>query len=654
MHNRDDVRIREFVQKLAHAAPPAPPFPDPTLLRTPSAPPVREPLGWGPKIGFAAAAVLFLVVPFFVFTGGTPPGVPDAPGATPSTAIPVEIFRYPTTDYQVVQDGFVSGSFVVPDPQNPRLVSAVVARVDDTGFEGAISINVNERDPGWPVLGELVTSGRRDMRVFRDSGSVTLSWDDGDRFVWVMGDEETQLRDLLVIGGSVTLADGEFGPATLTIGDLPDGYSILATSELRSNRSEPTLTLGGPPTEAIFPRTPPNPIVMVEVNAETHEQIAGRFPSGSRAVVRSLDGFLVSRGDSAAYVWEEYPGLTVTVSGSAPTEQLLAVAESLEFVSESQWRAIYDVPESQPALPTTTIITIDSTTTMVTHNHCQSDQINTALGTSVSDIQGPAQVVVISNIGQTDCLLERPVSLDAVLESGGVSTGSFGVSIRHHEPDQFLAPGESVAVVYEVEAGCQALEPANAIRLEMTNALVVEVPFTGELGCLRFGLLAPWSDGQLGFDDGQPEPSAEQRDLVELLMAFAVNPTPANLSKVPLSDSVVLTAGPDIAKTVATDELMDPAAWALEAEEFRGGTGPVSVLAALRGLHEWEAGFEVTIGPHSHCASPSQPRAAGLGGLTQVSIQSVATESCLQWWVVDLFVDESDEIVGITYDLWEP
>lgn len=641
MRSQDEARISEFVQKLANAAPPAPPFPD--VFESPATSPDPESLRWGQMLGFAAAVVLFLVVPFFVFTGDTPSPAPGAPETAPTTAIPLARLRYPITDHRIREDGVISASLRIPDPESLPHVSAVVAMQAQGGFEDAVSVNVIESDPGWPQIGEEVSMGNRVARVFTDSASTTVSWAAGGRFVWVQGSQKVDQETLLAIARSVIVTEGPFDSATLALGALPSGYTIFAAPRLLPSEAEPTLVLSGPPSG--FPRTPPDDVIIIEVSSESPEHVAGRFPAGRKTVVRSVDGYLASRNGSAAYVWSERPGLTVSVSGTAPPEELLVVAESLRFVSEAEWNTLYDIAGSGPALPTTTI---------PNGGLCRADQIQGELGTGVSDVQGSAQVLVLTNVDVIECLLEQPISMSQVLETGEMMTGTHGVPISTIEPkDRVLVPGESMAVVYQIDEGCGSAEGLTALRLEMSN-FAIDVPIEGVAGCLKHGFLAPWSNGQLGFEDVLTEPTLAQIGLVDHLMTFAMDPTAANHAVLSLSDEVVLTAGPEIANTVTAGDLTDPAAWVLATGEFRGGTGPVSVLSALRQLSEWPGGFDITIGPHPHCASAPQPPAAGLEDLTQISIQPAATESCLQWWVVDLFVDESNQIVGITYDIWEP
>ncbi|NNL48431.1 MAG: hypothetical protein HKO76_08700 [Acidimicrobiia bacterium] len=642
MRDQHDVKIREFFQTLANAAPPAPPFPDPALLETPALAPPRQPLGWGQKLVFAAAAILFLVVPFFVFTGGTAPDSGPEVGA-PSTAVPTSSSnRYPVTDVRFIEDGGegVDASFVLSDAE-AAIVTAVVARSTETGFADTVSVNVAAGSLSWPDVGEVVMVGDYEARMFRDAVSVTIHWHVGERYAWVIGSNRVDEQTLLAIAQSIEVGAAAFDADVLSIDELPAGYSVFAEPALRPTQPEPMLTLYGSNPDS-FPRTGIEPAVVVEVSSNSLEQIAGQFEAGTPTGIRSHEGYRVMHPNGVAFVWSEGPDLTVTVRGSVEPDQMVALAESLEFVSESEWRDTYDVLSQQPAFPTTT---------MFDDGRCQRDQIRAETGTDVSDVQGPAQVIVLTNISEFECLLEQPVTVSAVLTSGEVVSGKFGVTVRHAEPDdRVLVPDESSAIVYEQDPACSASNEAAALRVDM-GSFEVDVPFAGLLGCLRFGLLAPWADGKLGFADLSSEPSDSEMALARMLNQFAASPDTGSFQALPLAETVTLTLGPTIRRDVSSGDLADPLAWQFEVDEFRGGSGTMSALAYLSDV---PGGYEVTVGSHPHCAGPPMPVAEGFEELTQISIQPAAPDSCLEWWTVDVFLDDQGDIAGVTLDMWEP
>ena len=120
-----------------------------------------------------------------------------------------------------------------------------------------------------------------------------------------------------------------------------------------------------------------------------------------------------------------------------------------------------------------------------------------------------------------------------------------------------------------------------------------------------------------------------------------------------LADEVALGLADRVLKTVAESELRDPDVWRLELDLFRAYTGPFSALELLT----QQRVVEVSVGEHPHCSSPPVPPPAGFEGFKRVSVQPVFSYEhigCIEWFTVDFFVDELDEIHAITLDLWEP
>jgi hypothetical protein len=139
-------------------------------------------------------------------------------------------------------------------------------------------------------------------------------------------------------------------------------------------------------------------------------------------------------------------------------------------------------------------------------------------------------------------------------------------------------------------------------------------------------------------------------DALDALVAFARQPSDETWSELRLADDVDLGLGHHLRERRAARELRDPAAWRLEMRLFRGGVGPFSALRLLAG----KAGLKYVDGPYRRCASPAAPSPPGLASLRRRSIQPRETESCLQWFAVDVFLTDEDEIAAVTLDLWEP
>lgn len=163
-----------------------------------------------------------------------------------------------------------------------------------------------------------------------------------------------------------------------------------------------------------------------------------------------------------------------------------------------------------------------------------------------------------------------------------------------------------------------------------------------------------------------PPVSPEERQLVDAFVDFALSPGTASLSELPFASIVHLGLGDRLRASLATDALLDPAQWQLPLRGFRAAMGRASALELLAGeVRDHPSSgklFRLSAGPHRPCRSSLITAAPSkLEGLRQISIQpvSAATESCLQWWSVDLFLDAkgspgAGSIRGVTIDSWEP
>ena len=140
--------------------------------------------------------------------------------------------------------------------------------------------------------------------------------------------------------------------------------------------------------------------------------------------------------------------------------------------------------------------------------------------------------------------------------------------------------------------------------------------------------------------------------LIDSFVLFANNPTGARFSALPLGEVVELGLGESIESATAAASLRSPDEWTIDVEDFGGYVGPFSAFELLARL----GNFEVTVGPHDHCAGPPRPAPAGFENLTRISVQPVLgpQSSCLEWFTVDFFTTTEGLVEGITLDLWEP
>ncbi len=147
------------------------------------------------------------------------------------------------------------------------------------------------------------------------------------------------------------------------------------------------------------------------------------------------------------------------------------------------------------------------------------------------------------------------------------------------------------------------------------------------------------------------ELSSDESELLDLFTALDASQGTVDVAALRLSEAgVVLGLGDQHTVTRSPAELADPAQWILDVEDFRARTGPFSALAALTeaGDVTWSAG------PHDHCASPPMPILSELGDARQLSIQPTEVTSCIEWFTVDVFLDDSGAVIAIVFDTWEP
>jgi len=162
----------------------------------------------------------------------------------------------------------------------------------------------------------------------------------------------------------------------------------------------------------------------------------------------------------------------------------------------------------------------------------------------------------------------------------------------------------------------------------------------------------------LGATTIEPTPTtvqagSEDVDLVDRFRDFARDPNAETASEVGFAPRVSIGLGSDIIATLTESELVERARWLVEQDGgFRGYSGPFDLLKDAASRTE----VTVTVGDHPHCASPPAPPPAEVRALRRVSFQPVLDDdaSCLEWWTIDVFVDDESGVQAVTLDLWEP
>lgn len=139
--------------------------------------------------------------------------------------------------------------------------------------------------------------------------------------------------------------------------------------------------------------------------------------------------------------------------------------------------------------------------------------------------------------------------------------------------------------------------------------------------------------------------------LAEALVARATDPEEladtGDLS--PHRDGVRFYAADRLVRVASPDELADPQTWVLRIEELSGFAGPFDVLESLR-----DRQLAVAVGPEPHCAGPPKDAPSGFEDATRLAITTTDGDSCIDWAVVNLYVDDDARLVAVQLDLFGP
>jgi len=141
-----------------------------------------------------------------------------------------------------------------------------------------------------------------------------------------------------------------------------------------------------------------------------------------------------------------------------------------------------------------------------------------------------------------------------------------------------------------------------------------------------------------------------ERSVLEALRRYATTHDGSELEQEAYADVVELGLGTEIILSRSLDQFRDPETWTIDRDVFRAYVGPFSVLDEL----SRDADVVMSVGTHPHCAGPPMAPPPVYRDYRRLSIQPTALPSCLQWWTVDLFLDDAGRIAAITMDRWEP
>ncbi len=160
-------------------------------------------------------------------------------------------------------------------------------------------------------------------------------------------------------------------------------------------------------------------------------------------------------------------------------------------------------------------------------------------------------------------------------------------------------------------------------------------------------IAATFDGNRLIIDPSSTTPTDSDEAMIAAFSAFAADPD-VGVAGLALASQVAIGLGPELIASLDASELSDPASWRIDRSDFRGWSGPFSALDIVA------EPYAITIGAHPHCASPPERSPEGFAEHRRVSIQPTAATSCLEWWSVDFFLNDSGAVEAVTLDLFAP
>jgi len=250
---------------------------------------------------------------------------------------------FPIPGYVPANGATVGRAYVARESENVPLVSAVVARETSDGFVDAVVVEVIDSPNMANFDGETpVEVGGHSMTLFRDGNTATAWWYEGNRVVMVTTRSEGGEELVREVAAAVKVTDGgATGTPTIGFLDLPADASVVVPSRALSPAPHPLVVIRPDGFEQKNQQ-----FAMIEVSPDTPEQIAGAFGSAESIRIHGRDGYRVTDEFGVVLVWEEKPGVTFMVWGRYPEAELVAIANGLGIVSQSEWQSQL-APESE-------------------------------------------------------------------------------------------------------------------------------------------------------------------------------------------------------------------------------------------------------------------------------------------------------------------
>ncbi len=145
---------------------------------------------------------------------------------------------------------------------------------------------------------------------------------------------------------------------------------------------------------------------------------------------------------------------------------------------------------------------------------------------------------------------------------------------------------------------------------------------------------------------------------VRSFTAMVEDPTPTTAAAVPFAPTVRLGLGDDLRET-DRDDLTTAEGWVRtpSSGSYAGQSGPIDLLAPLRRyLGKSADALLVGMALHPVCAGSPAPVVVALGDYRRTTLQPSdrSPASCLEWFAIDLYFDDDDQIVAVVLHQFEP
>lgn len=234
------------------------------------------------------------------------------------------------------------------------------------------------------------------------------------------------------------------------------------------------------------------------------------------------------------------------------------------------------------------------------------------------------------------------VSVDELFDGEGPRSGVFGGAVIWDNASARLC--EAIMESFPPQCGGMWVVIADPTNLSVELDEAGGVKWTPGFVELE----ATFDGSRLQIVDGWATPTADDQAIADALLRFTADPGPATVAALPFANEVSLALGAETIVSLDSEQVADPAAWIMNRDEYDGYAGPFSVLETL------SEPVEITIGAHNRCVARPTPAPGDVAGLRQVGMQPTDATSCLEWFAVDLFVNDAGEIESIRLDLYGP